>query len=460
VAFLVKYLLDDNPNKNNNRNQYYPYNDKFHELCFFSKLGTTKNSFFLFRNISEKQPNISKFARLLNPAYLMNYLSKRRTALGAMFFFVGLCFASWAARIPDIQAKFDLSEGELGTMLLFLPLGSLLGLPLAGWAVHRYGSRSVIIVGSFAYAMTLPLIGVSPSIFLLIPVLIIYGLLGNVMNISLNTQALDLEDQMGKSILASFHGLWSTAGFVGAGLGAGMIFIGFVPELHFVIVMGIAMVIIFSAQRFIVKDQKVSEKGGLVLKRPDSLLLRIGVIAFLGMMAEGCMFDWSGVYFKKVVMADPSLIALGYVAFMGAMASGRFVTDKIAARFTKVAVIQLSGILIFIGLALAVAFPNIWIATIGFLIVGFGIASIIPLSYSIAGRSKLYSPSVALAMVSTISFFGFLLGPPFIGFIAELFDLKISFALIAVNGIGITLLSSFRKKVFLIPQKIKKPVVV
>ncbi|WP_332910294.1 hypothetical protein [Algoriphagus boritolerans] len=138
-----------------------------------------------------------------------------------MFFFVGLCFASWAARIPDIQAKFDLSEGELGTMLLFLPLGSLFGLPLAGWAVHQFGSRRVIMVGSFAYAMTLPLIGFSPTILFLIPVLITYGLLGNVMNISLNTQALDLEDQMGKSILASFHGLWSTAGFVGAGLGAG-----------------------------------------------------------------------------------------------------------------------------------------------------------------------------------------------------------------------------------------------
>jgi MFS family permease len=386
----------------------------------------------------------------------MNYLSKRRTALGAMFFFVGLCFASWAARIPDIQAKFDLSEGELGTMLLFLPLGSLLGLPLAGWAVHQYGSRRVIMVGSIAYAMTLPMIGLSPSILLLIPVLITYGLLGNVMNISLNTQALDLEDQMGKSILASFHGLWSTAGFVGAGIGAGMIFIGFAPELHFAVVMGIAFMIILSAQRYIVKDKKVSEGSGLVLKRPDALLLRIGMIAFLGMMAEGCMFDWSGVYFKKVVNADPSLIALGYVAFMGSMASGRFVTDKIAARWTKVAVIQLSGILIFIGLALSVALPNIWAATIGFLIVGFGIASIIPLSYSIAGRSKLYTPSVALALVSTISFFGFLLGPPLIGFIAELFDLKISFALIAVTGIGITLLSSFRKKVFLIPPKIKK----
>ena len=95
------------------------------------------------------------------------------------------------------DAQFDLSEGQLGTMLLFLPLGSLLGLPLAGWAVHHYGSRRVIMIGSFAYAFTLPLIGFSPSILLLIPVLILYGLLGNVMNISLNTQALDLEDQMG-----------------------------------------------------------------------------------------------------------------------------------------------------------------------------------------------------------------------------------------------------------------------
>lgn len=388
----------------------------------------------------------------------MNYLSKRRTALGAMFFFVGLCFASWAARIPDIQAKFELSEGQLGTMLLFLPLGSLLGLPLAGWAVHQYGSRRVIMIGSFAYAMTLPLIGLSPSVFLLIPVLILYGLLGNVMNISLNTQALDLEDQMGKSILASFHGLWSTAGFVGAGLGAGMIFINILPELHFLIIMSISFFIIIAAQRFILKEQKVSEGSGLVIKKPDSLLLRIGLIAFLGMMCEGCMFDWSGVYFKKVILVDPSMIALGYVAFMGAMASGRFVTDKIAARFTKVAVIQVSGVLIFVGLALSVAFPTVWSATLGFLLVGFGIASIIPLSYSIAGRSKLYSPSVALALVSTISFFGFLLGPPLIGFIAELFDLKTSFALIAVSGIGITLLSSIRKQVFLIPQKVKSMV--
>ena len=389
----------------------------------------------------------------------MNYLSKRRVAVGSMFFFVGLCFASWASRIPDIQSKFNLSEGQLGTMLLFLPLGSVIGLPIAGWAVHKFGSRVVILTGGIAYALTLPLIGLSTSTLMLIPILVAYGMLGNIMNISLNTQGLSLEDQMGKSILASFHGLWSLAGFTGAGLGAAMIFFELSPAQHFGVVMGISLAIIALAQNLILKEQKSSEGGGMVLKKPDALLLRVSLIAFLGMMSEGCMFDWSGVYFKKVVLAEPELVALGYVAFMGAMASGRFFTDKLAARYTKVAVIQVSGFLIFAGLLLSVFVPMVWSATLGFLLVGLGVASIIPLSYGIAGRSKLYSPSVALALVSTISFFGFLLGPPLIGFVAELFNLKVSFALVAFCGMGILILSSFRKKVFLIPPKFPKKAV-
>jgi MFS family permease len=379
----------------------------------------------------------------------MNYLSKRRIALGAMFFFMGICFASWAARIPDIQAKFQLSEGELGTLLLCLPIGSLLGLPIAGWSVHHYGSRIIILICSFAYALTLPLIGLAPSVWVIVPVLASFGLLGNIMNISLNTQALGLEDQLGKSILASFHGLWSMAGFTGAGLGAGMIFLQFSPAAHYGVVALLSVVIILFSQKYVIKDKREdAEAGGLVLKKPDQLLLRVGVIAFLGMMAEGCMFDWSGVYFKKIVEAEPALVSVGYVCFMGAMAAGRFVTDKATNRYGKLPVLQVSGVLIFTGLVLAVVFPNLYTAAFGFLLVGFGVASIVPVAYGIAGRSKLYSPSVALALVSTLSFFGFLIGPPVIGFIAELFNLKVSFALVAFNGIGILMLSSFGKEVF------------
>lgn len=378
----------------------------------------------------------------------MTLLQKRRIALGSLFFIAGLCFASWASRIPDIQVKFNLSEAQLGTLLLGLPIGSLVALPLAGWAVHRFGSRKVILASAAGYMTFLPLIGFSDSIFMLIPVIVIFGMIGNMMNISLNTQALALEDSYGRSILASFHGLWSLAGFTGAGIGAGMIYFNILPRIHYLFIAFIVGSTILSAKSFLINESKAGGGGGLVLRKPDDLLLRIGLIAFLGMLAEGCMFDWSGVFFKKVVEIEPGLVALGYVSFMGAMASGRFLTDRIINKIGRIKMLQFSGALIFVGLLLSVLLPLPVTATIGFLMVGFGVAAIIPIAYSTAGRSKLYSPGVALAMVSTISFFGFLLGPPLIGYIAELFDLKVSFTLVAITGLGIAILSSVRLEVF------------
>jgi MFS family permease len=378
----------------------------------------------------------------------MTLLQKRRAALGSLFFLAGLCFASWASRIPDVQSKFQLSESQLGTLLLGLPIGSLLALPLAGWLVHRFGSKLVILISGFGYMIFLPLIGFSPTIWALVPVIVVFGMIGNLMNISLNTQALALEDMYGRSILASFHGLWSLAGFTGAGIGAGMIYYDILPKFHYLLVSLIVLLIIMVAQGLLVKEENARGGGGLVLRRPDDLLLRIGGIAFLGMLAEGCMFDWSGVYFKKVVAIDASFVALGYVSFMGAMATGRFVSDRLNNRFGRLKILRGSGVLIFSGLILSVIFPTALVAVLGFLLVGFGVASVIPVSYSVAGRSKLYSPGVALAMVSTISFFGFLIGPPLIGFIAELLSLKASFVLIAMAGLGIVLLTSVRLEVF------------
>jgi MFS family permease len=379
----------------------------------------------------------------------MTLLQKRRIALGSLFFMAGLCFSSWAARIPDIQVKFSLSESQLGTLLLGLPVGSLIALPLAGWAVHHFGSRIVILFSVTGYMTFLPLIGFSNSLWMLVPVVVVFGMIGNMMNISLNTQALALEDTYGRSILASFHGLWSLAGFTGAGIGAVMIYLDILPNIHYLIIASIVLVVVLLAQGYLVGEKShSSEGGGLVLKKPDDLLLRIGGIAFLGMLCEGCMFDWSGVYFKKVVEIEPGLVALGYVSFMGAMASGRFISDRMNNRFGRVLILRISGVLIFCGLMLSVLFPVPVFATIGFLLVGFGVAAIIPISYSIAGRSKLYTPGVALALVSTISFFGFLIGPPMIGFIADLLSLKASFALVAVAGLGIALLSSVRLHVF------------
>ncbi|GGF17165.1 MFS transporter [Echinicola rosea] len=378
----------------------------------------------------------------------MNLLRKRRIALSGLFFLAGLSFASWASRIPDFQQLFDLSEGQLGTLLLGMPLGSLIALPLAGWAVDKYGSRRVIVTGSLLYALSLLSLGYTGSVIQLGVAVVLFGMMGNIMNISLNTQALLVEDGYNRSILASFHGLWSLAGFAGAGIGALMIKLGWAPVNHYWLVAGIMLLILVSSFNLLFKEEKRAGSGGLMLKKPDALLLRIGLVGFFGMMCEGCMFDWSGVYLKKVVVASPDLVPLGYVTFMAAMASGRFFSDALANKWSKIVMLRISGTLICIGLLIAVIYPAFGTAVAGFLLVGFGTASVIPLSYSIAGRSKMYAPSISLALVSTISFFGFLLGPPMIGFIAELFDLQVSFAVIAMMGMCITLLVSIKTQLF------------
>ena len=124
------------------------------------------------------------------------------------------------------------------------------------------------------------------------------------------------------------------------------------------------------------------------------------------------MFDWSGVYFQKVVAAPKELTTLGYAAFMSTMAGGRFIGDRLVTKLGTQKVLQASGIIITAGLFTAVLFPGIVTATIGFLLVGIGVSSVIPLVYSAAGRAKSLSPGMALTAVSTIGFLGFLMGPP------------------------------------------------
>ncbi len=179
-----------------------------------------------------------------------------------------------------------------------------------------------------------------------------------------------------------------------------------------------------------------------IFAKPDRVLLKLGLIAFFCLVCEGTMFDWSGVYFEKVVQAPKELITLGYVAFMSTMAGGRFAGDWLANRLGKKTMLQVSGIVIAIGLLIAVIFPAIIPATIGFLFVGIGVSSVVPLVYGAAGRSTTMSAGVALASVSTIGFLGFLVGPPLIGFIAQGFGLRWSFAGIALLGFCTTLLAS------------------
>lgn len=371
-----------------------------------------------------------------------------RIAVSVFFFCQGICFASWASRIPDIKTVLHLSEAGLGSILLALPAGQLTMMPFSGKIVTRVGSRFVLRIALVCYSLVLVSIGFVTAPWQLALCLYFFGLSGNLCNISVNTQAVNAEAIYGRSILSSFHGVWSTAGFTGALVGLLMMKIGLKPLPHFMIITSVVIILDLIFQRYLIVTATSRTSSSFKrIKMPHGLLLQLGIIAFCCLSAEGCMFDWSGVYFKQVVQVKPSLVSLGYASFMIMMATGRFTGDKLAERFGRKKMVQVSGVMIFTGMMTAVLFPNIVMATIGFLIVGFGVSSIIPLLYSTAGKVKEVASGIAIATVSGVGFFGFLMGPPMIGYIAQLAGLQYSFAVIAFLGLGISIMISKVKEI-------------
>jgi len=370
-----------------------------------------------------------------------------RVAVGAFFFLAGLTFSTWASRIPDIKTALGLSEAGLGLVLFALPVGQLLSLPLSAWLSSRYGTKSVMLVAAILYPLTLLLLATAPSIMPLIFALFLFGLWANMINIAMNTQAVGVENLYGRSIMASFHGLWSLAGFTGAVLGSFFVSAGFSPLIHFSIISGLAGLLVLASYRNTLPNETATEDSKPVFAKPDKGILILGLIAFSCMVCEGAMADWSGVYFQKVVETPARFTTLGYVAFTATMALGRFAGDWLVTKSGIKRMLQLSGTIITAGLLVAVIFPNLISATTGFLLVGFGVSSVVPIVYGLAGKSTTMSASSALAAVSTIGFLGFLIGPPLIGFIAQTAGLRFSFALIAVLGFGTALLAGKIKSI-------------
>ncbi|MCW3090969.1 MAG: major facilitator superfamily [Ferruginibacter sp.] len=363
-----------------------------------------------------------------------------RIAVSTFFFIAGFTFASWAARIPDIKSKLLLSDAGLGAVLFALPVGLMVGLPASGYLVARIGSRKVVIIAALLYPLTLILLGIAPTIWLLSATLFVFGFWGNLFNISVNTQAVGVEALYGRSIMASFHGIWSLAGFAGAAVGTVMIAVHFTPFVHYCIIAATAFLLVIISFPYTLAHND-SNATQPIFAKPDASILHLGLIAFGCLVCEGTMFDWSGVYFQKVIQVPKSYTTLGYVAFMSSMAGGRFIADWLATKMGIKTMLQCSGIIITTGLLTAVVFPYIIPATIGFLLVGLGVSSVVPLVYGLAGKSKTMLPGVALAAVSTIGFLGFLVGPPLIGLIAGASSLRWSFTVIAITGLLTTILA-------------------
>jgi len=364
-----------------------------------------------------------------------------RIAVSVFFFIAGLTVATWASRIPDIKNKLHLNEAALGGVLFALPVGQLISLPLSGWLISRFGSRQLVIAAAMFFPLTLILIAIAATAWQLVIVLFFFGVWANLINIAMNTQAVSVENLYGKSIMASFHGLWSLAGFSGAAIANFFVSAELSPLIHFSIICVLTGLLVFIFYKYTLPEDVDKKTSQPLFVKPDKTVLLLGLIAFCCMVCEGAMADWSGVYFQKVVASPAAFTTLGYVAFMGTMATGRFLGDGLVTKFGIKRILQTSGVLIAAGLMTVILFPYLFTAIAGCLLVGFGVSCVVPIVYALAGKSTDMSAGLALAAVSTIGFLGFLIGPPLIGFIAQAASLRWSFSVIALLGMGTTILA-------------------
>ena len=373
----------------------------------------------------------------------------RRIILSGYFFLTGICFSSWASRIPDIKMNLGLNDGAFGGLLLFLPMGTFLAIPIAGSMTARHGSKKIITLAAAFYPFALMSLGWANSTFQLATCLFIFGMLGNLYNVSVNTQASTLSKLFDKSIIARFHGFWSLAGFSGGLLGGLFVAKAISPLQQFILMACIAWTYVFFTRKYLLEGDFNKAPINKMWNKPSPLLLQFGLVALSNMICEGMMFDWSGVFFQKVVKVAEEWRTTGYICFMACMTTGRMFADALINYWGARKQLMLSGLVVTLGIIIAVAYPSMIFSTLGFMLVGFGVSSVVPTIYGTVGRNAAPGQaSIALATVSSIGFFGFLIGPPLIGFLSQAIGLRWAFLTIGSLGI-VTFFQANRLKKYL-----------
>lgn len=385
-----------------------------------------------------------------------------RYAVLALFIAQGLCFASWASRLPDIKADFSVeSYLHYGFLMLLLPIGKFVAIPIVGFLLPRIGSKKTVLISITGYALTLFMASVIPTITGLGIALFLFGTFWNMTDISLNTQAIEVERIFGKPIIATFHASWSLAACIGAVIGYAMINLGVGTLFHFLIISCLAIVIIIFNYKYLqepatkveVKEEIKPEVKSSKFRLPETLLIQLGFIWLLALIVENTMFEWSDLYFQSVIQA-PETLQVGFLVFMIMMFSGRMLTNYAYRVWKKKTVLQIAGGLIFVGFITSSIFigysealiTRVIITSIGFMLIGLGISCVVPTLYSIVGEKAKTPPGLALTIMSTISFVGPFVSPLLVGAVSDAYDPRWAYLVMSIVGLCMIAVASIGKK--------------
>jgi MFS family permease len=355
-------------------------------------------------------------------------------AVAAIFFLMGAAYGSWVSRIPAIQQNTGVSTGMLSLALVAGSITSMLAMTLTGGLVERHGSRRVTRIAVLLLCFALPLPGLAASAAVLAASLVAFNVGFGVMEVAVNSQALRLEQFMGRRIMSSLHGLFSIGGMAGAAAGGWAAARGYGALPHLLAAAAVLALVGTLAGARLLSDHPTPGAREVVVKSgfqwPHPAVLGLALVSLCALILEGAMGDWSALYLTHTLDTGPGLAALGFSAFSLCMAGGRLLGDALAHRAGPAAAVRGGALVAGLGLILSLMSSSAVLAIAGFAFVGLGAATIVPLVYSAAGETPGVAPSRALASVATLGSFGFLVGPPIIGFVAEAATLRLALALL------------------------------
>lgn len=362
-----------------------------------------------------------------------------RWATRGQFFCSGFIFATWGVHVPTVKAHYGLDEAQLGFAMLAAGFGALLGLTRASRWIGRHGCRRVAALCGTTYALLVAGLIAMPNYAALLGLLSVFGVVTSVFDVALNTEAAQLELRNARPLMSGMHGMFSLGGMAGAVSGGAALAAGLAPQWHLIAVAAVMAGLVALSSRYMLPTETTStcepDSGGFRL--PHGALLVMGLLAALGLIAEGAIYDWSVLYLQQELGSPQQQAALAYASFSAAMAAARFGGDAMRARFSPQVLLRGSALLAAASMTVVLMADAPWVALLGFAGVGVGFANVVPILFAASAKVPGVEPSRGIAAVAAMAYLGFMAGPPVIGLIARVSSLTAALYVVVVFALAL-----------------------
>jgi hypothetical protein len=356
-----------------------------------------------------------------------------------VFFVNGAAVGVWVAQIPFVQDRFELSKSTLGLILLTMSIGVIAALPVMGQAIVGLGSARAVRLAGTACCLLVPLPLLAPEPYLLPLALIAFGAASGAMDVSMNAHGSAIEGRLGRPIMSSLHAGWSFGGFAGAACVAAATAAGADPRLQNTVAAGVLLAGLLACLTALGPGSATA--AGERFRLPSRAVVLMAVLCFLTMVTEGAMADWGGVYLRGDLGASAGVAAAAFAAFAAGMTVARVTGDRINRRIGPTRLLRGGSALAAIALGTMLVLADPAVALAGLVLVGIGVANGVPLLFSAAGGGGVETSGPSIAAVSSMGSLGFLVGPPFIGFLAEATSLPLALTSLCVATAAVAVLA-------------------